>query len=127
MNADEIRAHSVKEIASFSSMNCRMLIELTAQIAEANHQFGVFRRELGEELKRIANPHVVNSQSPWVTMTYNGRKYLVNKESVAMVERCNDTKCIITMHTEGGENSGRWCDGTMKEVCSKLGIPVDGL
>jgi hypothetical protein len=98
------------------SLAFSMICEVAAQFAEAN-----------ESLKKIADPQVVNGTSPWVTMTYNGRTYMVNKGAVAIVEKCNETQCIITMHNEGGDNLGRWCDGTMKEVCSKLGIPVDGL
>ena len=129
MNAQEIRqlneycqkkaleTRSASELeTALRSLELSLLTEMAAQFAEAN-----------ESLKKIADPQVVNGTSPWVTMTYNGRTYLVNKGAVAIVEKGNDTQCIITMHNEGGENPGRWCDGTMKEVCSKLGIPVDGL
>ena len=100
---------------------------LTVALVNSVEHLAAAVSEANESLKKIADPQVVNGTSPWATMTYNGRTYLVNKGAVAIVEKGNETQCIITMHNEGGENPGRWCDGTMKEVCSKLGIPVDGL
>jgi hypothetical protein len=97
------------------SLKISMLTEIAAQLAEVN-----------EHLAKIANPvMVVDAESPWVTLAYHGKSYMVNREAVEVVERGNDHQCIVTMINEGGENPGRWCDGTFEEVCSKLGIPTE--
>ena len=89
-------------------------VEIAAQLAEAN-----------EHLAKIANPLIiVNAESPWVTLTWNGRSWVVDKREVASVSAVNDHQCVVVRRGEGGDDPGRYCHGTFSEVCTKLGIPT---
>ena len=93
-----------------------MIRETAAQLAEIN-----------ENLAKIANPlMVVNGTSPWVWLKYNTKSYVVNRDEIATVSAPNEHQCIITICNDGSENPDRWCDGTLEEICTKLGIPLEG-
>lgn len=129
MNADEIRNKRERFSERISgSMACEpnekdmsryqgdMIRETAAQLAEIN-----------EHLAKIANPlMVVNGTSPWVWLKYHDKSFVIDKGEVAFVCAPNDHQCLIYRRNEGGEDAGSWCDGTLKEICTKLGIPLEG-
>ena len=117
MQENILNAKSVGEQeAGFKSLLLSLLSEIAAQLAEAN-----------ENLKKIANPLMVveNASSPWVWLKNNQMRYAVHRDEVASISAPKDNQCVVLMKNEGGEDPGRWCDGTLEEICGKLGIPLE--
>jgi hypothetical protein len=127
MNADAIRkvkmkrSHEERGLCSHNDSDRIEFIgsmgqELAAQLADVN-----------ESLRKIANPPmVVNGSSPWVWLKYHDKSFVIDKNEVAFVCAPNDHQCLIYRRNEGGEDAGSWCEGTLKEICTKLGIPLEG-
>ena len=80
---------------------CYWLAEIAGQLAEANQQ------------------------PRWVWFKMGTLKYVVDAREVASVSSPKPDQCVIIMRNEGGEDPGRWCEGSYAEVCAKLGIPVE--
>jgi hypothetical protein len=125
LKSESVSAHE----AGLESLKLSLLAEIAAQISEFNHQFGVFRRELDEEFKRIANPlMVVNAESPWSTFaTSEGKRITVNRDTVITVSEGSSvirddkpTSFITTADREVYKVRGRY-----EDVCAKCGIPVE--
>jgi len=119
MNVGEIkeRQQIIKDHADRGASNavesaiCFWLSEIALQFAEAN-----------EHLAKIANPMmVVNAESPWVWLTFRGKSFVIHKDEVSGVDSIGDVVSI-------GMKGQPWlksADGTVAEVCAKLGIPVE--
>ena len=87
---------------------CFWLSELCLQQAEAN-----------EHLAKT--PMAVNAESPWVTLARNGNRVSVDRSKVSSVAVSIREGCILTLQ---GSDNALLVDGSLEEVCAKLGIPV---
>jgi hypothetical protein len=131
MKAEEIREYpsalidaAVKEVggdpkklprdAAMMGVVSALLAELTAQVAEAN-----------EHLAKIANPLmvVVNEESPWVMLSDGKTKLMIDRREVIGVRRSGpEVEMMSQVNTRGVVYI---VQGTVVEVCKKLGIPTE--
>jgi hypothetical protein len=66
--------------------------------------------------------------SPWVWLTFAGNPFVVNRNEVTGVAPLTDgyhatSQVVIGMK---GQPWSKTCDGSVAEVCAKLGIPLEG-
>ena len=128
MKAEEIRKKSetysaaMKEVGNVDSSaliveaaKLEMIIEIAAQLAEAN-----------EHLTKIANPLlVVDAESPWLTLKWRDREFVVNRDDVSSVHQygSSGTESVVILRTDAPEDGGRCCETGLTELCAKLKIP----
>ena len=108
-------SHSEK-LAAENSLTLSLLAEFVAQIAEAN-----------ESLRKIANPlHAVDAESPWVTLSWRGREFVVNRNDVSSVDqyRSNPAESVLVLRTDNPEDGGRYCEMNMLDLCAALKIEI---
>ena len=112
MNAEEIRG---KQFATFQSHEVYLLRELAAQVAEVVEQLRILNEPV--EQVEVAKPK-------WVWLSYNGGSYPARADQIFSVRRTADrNRCLIYF---SGITEPWTVDGSMEEVCAKLGIPVEG-
>ena len=108
LNSTSVAEHE----SGFNSLALSLLSEVAAQLAEAN-----------EHLAKIANPLM---RSPrWVTLKCNlgkGTGSLVIDANDVIGVGCQNEEPTCVICAAGK----RFVDGTVEEVCTKLGIPMEG-
>jgi hypothetical protein len=98
--------------AGMKSLVCSLLAELTAQVAEAN-----------VHLAKIANPLMaVDAESPWVRFSDGKTLVAIDRREVVGVRRSGPES---EMMSQVDTRTGLYIvQGTVVEVCKKLGIPT---
>jgi hypothetical protein len=93
---------------------CFWLAEIAGQLAE----------DL-EHMKKITYP--INAESPWVWLTFDRKPFVVDRNEVTGVAPLYTGTEDMPAVSIGmkGELWSKSADGTMAEVCAKLGIPVE--
>jgi hypothetical protein len=113
LNSTSVAEHE----AGFNSLALSLLSEVAAQFAEAN-----------EHLAKIANPLMGYDGPRWAWMTYNGKPFVVDAREVTGIAPMdsgigNDSpRVVIGMK---GQPWSKSADGTVEDVCTKLGIPTE--
>jgi hypothetical protein len=109
LKTESVLAHEI----GLKSLACSLLAELVAQIAEAN-----------EHLVKIANPLIeVNAKSPWAMFSDGKTLVAIDRREVVGVRRSGpEAEMMTQVSTRFGFII---IQGTVVEVCAKLGIPVE--
>ena len=121
MKAAEIRAKRFDKPMTETQLRIATMEieqETAAQLAEAN-----------EHLAKIANPLiVVNAEPPWVWLTFGGKPFVVDRNEVTGVAPLDsgigNDRPLVQIGVKGQPWS-KAADGTVEEVCKKLGIPTE--
>lgn len=116
MNADQIRGLEVSRSWApevLEETMIEMLREIAAQLAEAN-----------DHLAKIVNPMmVVKAESPWVSFSDGKTLVMIDRTQVHGVRRSGPEH---EMMSEVSTHNGSYMvEGTVVNVCAKLGIPME--
>lgn len=135
MKADEIRAIVQDEDCwdgRYDQRRMAVFAEIAAQLAELNDSadeltsLAVDLEKIKNHLEKIANPLIVVGESPWVTLSWQGTKIVIDRTVVTGVRETKfGDNLALAVSTRDGQGV-LVVEGIFEEVCKKLNIPIGG-